>query len=49
MATKDKAKSTKAAAKKPAMKDLKATTSADKVRGGKATFGPETLSSRRSN
>jgi hypothetical protein len=47
MATKAKATSSKAAAKKPALKDLKPSKKADKVKGGAASFGPETLSSSR--
>ena len=43
MATKPKAKSTKAPEKKMALKDLKAGKNANKVQGGAATFGPEDL------
>ena len=47
MATKAKASSTKASTKKAGLKDLKPKKSADKVKGGAASFGPETLSSSR--
>jgi hypothetical protein len=48
MATKTKTKSTAAAPKKAALKDLRATKGgANKVQGGAASYGPETLTSRR--
>ena len=45
MATKENAKSKKTAAKKSGLKDLKVA-KANKVQGGKASYGPETLRTR---